>query len=417
MPVATRAEVARVRSAISFVRFLRNDADSYNDHYSRRIRDFWEASERDEQRFGEVVELISGEELRWCDECGRPTWEWTGRELNDTGPFVCEHWCIDRYYWCDVCERWYHPENENHDHEPEETGSVCEARHLDFTFPALGTERGQVANDERFVLRTAGGVIAQEGLVEMHDYLDRQHGYYDPRCRIFSDHVLYDENFSREWVTKEGNFTKRLAKLYLQKGLKLTPAELSAIGNIARRHCSKDTERAVELTRDLNLSAGDFYHSASCWWTSESRSRCILKRSGGLALRTFSAGEPKQQPECGRKNCTQCPMVTVNPGKLTGRAWVLPLAKDTFGTLKPTEDTDADAYMVFNVYGLDGWEAARMVAQMTGRSYKRIAFDLRGAYINNGRGYLVAAQQLCDRTDGLTIDGYNLLDCECVCEG
>jgi hypothetical protein len=58
---------------------------------------------------------------------------------------------------------------------------------------------------------------------------------------------------------------------------------------------------------------------------------------------------------------------------------------------------------VYNGYGeLSGYTAARIIADMTGLTYKKIRFSAGVQYINSD-GYLVGDQIACNATDEITI--------------
>jgi hypothetical protein len=75
--------------------------------------------------------------------------------------------------------------------------------------------------------------------------------------------------------------------------------------------------------------------------------------------------------------------------------------------LEPTDDAiRAHAYVVYNGYGdLSGYEPARMVAYLTGRTYAKIELYITGQYVNGNKGFLVADQATCDAIALLDIDG------------
>jgi hypothetical protein len=186
-----------------------------------------------------------------------------------------------------------------------------------------------------------------------------------------------------QWQGKRGNYTRRLSReVYNTMGLKIPGALVSKIGNYAKEHSSDTSEWAVEFTRDLNLSPEDFCHEDSCWWGSYYESRCALKSWGGLGIRTFENDGYADVP--------------------TGRAWVQPLNKD----MQPTHNTiNAHAYVVFNCYeALSMAKPARIIAHLTGRTYRKIQLNSDAQYINGDSGWLVADEETCQNTDSLYFD-------------
>jgi len=185
-----------------------------------------------------------------------------------------------------------------------------------------------------------------------------------------------------QWQARDGNYAKRLSRhAYKAHQLKLTPEVMSQVGTIARDH-STAVSVTIEVSRELNESAGYWYHEDSCWWNSYSESRCALKTNGGFGLRSFSTGDPYAD--------------------VTGRAWVLPLRLNENGYPLPTFDTRTpDAFVVFNGYGdLSGYTPARILAHMAGWTYRKIGFECNPMYVNAG-GYLIAPEDIAGRyTDG-----------------
>ena len=289
--------------------------------------------------------------------------------------------CSDNYSYCEECDGYYHGYGaDQHNH----GGCDCEAPTL-----AVAMRNGEstLAADERIAVSLPAGVISEEG-IDSICRLIRNHGRQTidattgdtTEYHKWWDVSLAVNNLDTRWQTKEGNFTKRLSKLAHKTQALKVPAELlTKIGNVARDNAD-GAEFQVELTRNLNMSAEDFYHEDSCWWQSYSESRCALKSNGGIGMRTFS-GHDGFHP------------------RVQGRAWIMPLRLNDQGYLVATFDAQtADAYMVFNGYGdLEGYTPARVVAGMVGMTYRKIGFTCDPMYVNGSSGYLVAPEELADR--------------------
>jgi hypothetical protein len=329
--------------------------------------------------------------IRICDSC------WSGWDechsceerypdddlystLNDTS--VCLS-CRSSYYsYCDDCDGYYH-DSDADEHEHSSGNGCCESPQPEFKIRNDGCE--PLAHDTRATITLPAGVIDNEGLKAIREYL-RSHLDYPARD------VIYDlESLDAQWQTRRGNYTRRLSSLaHRNHGAKLSQEILSQVGVIAREH-SNAVSVEIEITRDLNMSASDFYHDDSCWWGSYYESRCALKTNGGFGLRSFN-----------------------NWGNVTGRAWVMPLRQDERGRLTPTFETETPAaFVVFNGYGdLGGYAPARIMAHMAGWTYRKIGFDCSPMYINAG-GYLVAPEEIAEQyTDGhlsLSVDQHSRL--------
>lgn len=296
------------------------------------------------------------------------------------GDSVCDG-CLEIYYeWCEHCDEYRYGGCRNH-HECQ-----CEAPRRSFAFPNNGTS---VHEDDRFTVELPAGVVDEVG-IEMITGLLRElrceftyvDSFGEKNTRTYNlayeELNLIFEKVGTEWQGKRGNLTKRLSSaLYKKYKVKIPADMMTQIGNIAKQHSANSSEYHIELTRDLNLSAAEFYHEDSCWWGGYSESRCALKSWGGIGLRSYDS-------------------MTEDPGYPEGRAWVQPLNAD----LKPTHDAkNAAAYIVYNGYGeMSGYTPARIIAQMTGMTYKKINFSASPQYVNSGIGYLVASAETCAKT-------------------
>jgi hypothetical protein len=273
---------------------------------------------------------------------------------------VCDA-CMDEWYgYCDQCDGYYHHEDAgNHAHDYEDDG-CCDSAQKSFTVRNDGED--DLPNDTRAEVTLPAGLISEQGIREIRHYLINEG---------FADLAHYGvPDLGNEWQTATGNFPKRLSRLAYQRyQQKVTPQVMSHVGTIARNH-STAVSVSIEFTRQLNLPASAFYHEDSCWWSCYSESRCVFKTNGGFGIRSFR-----------------------DTGEVSGRAWVLPLKKVN-GNLMPTYDTHAEMFVVFNGYGaLSGYAPARMLAHMTGMTYRKCDFGADPMYVNSG-GYLVAPEHL-----------------------
>ena len=347
--------------------------------------------------FSELCETLVGQEVVKCEDCASYHW---ADDSNDVGGSTLYRWvcgsCFDDYSICEscsnyaysddstyldnfgvVCERclgqFYYCENceEYRDGGSceycEDNSCQCEAPHKRFTLFGL-------REDERSTVEVPTGTVDERGIALITDLLS----YLPDVGRVHATKAV--NATGPAWQGRRGNLTRRLSREVWQLcGVKLAPATLSEVGNIARQHTSNASTRDLAFTRDLNLPAEDFCNEESCWWRSYAASRCAFKNWGGIALRTFTGDRP------------------------TGRALVQPLGAD----MLPTHDAErATAYLVYNAYeDLTGYEAARLVAGMAGLTYRRVAITLDAIgtkdcqYVNGGTGFLVASEDVCRETD------------------
>jgi len=381
-------------------------------------------------KFEHFVEEVSGSAVIWCGLCEGPSYrqydDWY--ETRDSHTLCQKCWddrttacvecgdrfvdatrlyslgddrycweCRQHYSWCDFCDVWYRNDEDDHDHDGEkDTGnSRCQAPHRDFTFPALCSSEKLIHANSPLNIAVADGIVSEEGMWVIHELLRQSlgevvHSVYGETHRQHGVccHLDEDGGFSRDWSNSEGNFTKRLAKLYLQHGSKIPPEVLTKVGNLARQHTSTNSLYRLEVSRELNQSAEYWYHEDSCWWGSYWKSRCYLKQWGGLGLRFFGTHDYRQD-------------------EVTGRAWLQPV--ESKGGYWNASDATTGAMVVFNVYGPTGYEVARLVAAMTGQSYRRISFhwgdDGYNTYVNDDFGFLIAPLEVCNRTAEIRITG------------
>lgn len=318
----------------------------------------------------------------FCFDCGNPEWVSNTIQASNTRR-VCNSCRIsNRYVYCEECDFWYRRVNydshmRNH--------TCCDSPTAAKTFQVKNAD-GVVSNGERFNVTLPAGEISDEGIGEIANIV-RNRQYYtlireeQTNWRLLSNSLA---ELGNKWQTKQGNYAKRLSSMaYKKYGLKLSSETMSSIGTTASNH-SRGVDYIIDLSRDLNRSAGYFANSGSCWWGSYSRSRCLFKTHGGFGMRAMREGDTSPY----------------------GRAWVLPLKKVESGALKPTFETlEPDAYVVFNGYGtLANYAPARVLAHMTGMTYRKIRFEFYSMYVNSDSGYLVAPEDIANSyTDGSLI--------------
>jgi hypothetical protein len=389
-PGGWRDREARLRSAVeAWEEWGERDNSDFSEAAERMGLEVWECddcscitSEATEVSGGMACESCVDEYYSLCYDCESYASNDDIRHAGDN--LVCDG-CIDRYSYCEECEVYF-DRDDDHDHSHD---CDCEAPHKLFTFP---TPEGGAKQDERFDVELPKGIIDPAGVSAIVNHVSAKvSATMAENGQEYVPDLNWDikqavEGVGPEWQTKRGNFTRRLSSALHKLGIKLDADTISAVGNIARDHASNVTTLTVEFTRDLNKPAEYFYHEDSCWWQSSYarsyyESRCALKQWGGIGMRSHHAGSLSW-------GCS-------------GRAWVQPLNED----LEPTHRADAFAYVVYNGYGdLSGYMPARIVAHLTGKTYKKIDFDADPQYINAG-GYLVADEATCEATGVVSVYG------------
>lgn len=324
-----------------------------------------------------LTEPHIADEIFGCDACGLPNHTDHAYAVENGEDTVCDE-CIGQYRACDECEvttRYtytcdrcgqvmcsscddYHADAHQYDYEE------CDCEHPDQSFIFAG-----IQNDVTSSVALPAGHIDPTGIGQISGLLANE-GLWD---------AVYALNrVEHVWQTREGTFPKRLGKVLYKEYNKATlpDAVRAKVGNIAREF-SGATNVTVAFTRDLNQSASAFYNGGSCWWSEESRSRCVFKENGGIGMRTFDEN-----------------------GRVTGRAWVLPIIRQENGHAPTGDAQDADAFLVFNGYGeLEGSKSARILAALTGHQVQRVSFYCDSAmYVNGSTAYLITPEQETDRT-------------------
>lgn len=290
--------------------------------------------------------------------------------------------------------------------------SKCKPRQPEFDFPALclGPHESFHAEEIKEVV-TGGGDVTATGVTQIRKMINLKTAHGSTGIDLYE---IDTDDFDRRWQTHEGNFPKRLAKLLLtERHLKLTEDLMAEIGNIAKQYTSKPGAHRVSLTRNINLPKAEFVNDNSCWWSDYWYSRCTLKSMGGFGIRLWAQQQKlAYHPNTGNVIDEGLKDVAV------GRAWMIPLAltlrgtadNSRFGKWMPDAPLPAEAYVVFN--GYDGRRSqdraelldfARIIAQMTGKSYRKIDFYAPSMYINGTRigedgtpkGVLIAEQSVC----------------------
>lgn len=315
--------------------------------------------------------------------------------------------CTRNYNHCSPCNTYYRTDSDSAVNRHTHDRNCCRSSATNFTLNSGGDT---IAQDTRFTVTLPSGEISDVGISTIRSRItgwayDWYHDNYDSSYRdeALNDRVSAQYNDMCEmarnvqtevgtaWQAKNGNFTKRLSRYaYNKYKLKLPPELLTQIGNIASEH-SVGKSYSLEITRQLNLPARDFVHEGSCWWSSYSASRCILKTNGGFGLRSYSGS-----------------------GRVEGRAWVMPLKVNPNlepghrNYFVPTYDTsEPAAYVVFNGYGeLNGYAPSRVLSQIVGMTYRKISWSAGSMYVNGDSAYLIAPEELASRyTDGgISID-------------
>lgn len=392
--------------------------------------EYYSCSDCSDMIHGDDTHTVNGDEIV-CDSCADNYYCCEDCDIRVSGDYICTvgydryvcDTCRDNSYdYCEGCGEYYNINdgrccNDDCD---------CEAPAQSFAFPNA-TTGDAISNDARVPMTLAEGLISEVGIhqiievirnsVEWPSYRDQYirdengnavlneagNGYvmseaYENAQRYARVAYGFEEAVGVEWARSDGNFTKRLSRYaYQSEKIKLEADVVSKIGNIARDN-SKGIDVEFELTRNLNMSASDFFHDSSCWWSDYAESRCALKSNGGMGLRTFKtesypAYEYQIGPWAHDFGRAYTPVGKREHEIVSGRAWVMPLLRRDNRWVPTFDANNADGYIVFNGYGdLEGYAPARIVAALTGMKYVKVDFSCDPMYVNAG-GYLVTTDE------------------------
>lgn len=234
------------------------------------------------------------------------------------------------------------------------------------------------ANRKRVTHKVACGVVSYQGIRQISEILD----YPDYPATWKWETMVRGKG---EYV---GSLAKRLAKLvYQTKGAKLDNSTLGQIGSLINANTNKRTEYTFDITKRFNWSAGDFGDDGSCYWGCRSEARGMLENEGCLAIRFYDE----------------------ESGEGYARAWLMPL--------------DSERYIVFNGYGEETIDCARILASFLSYSYRKIRLSNNGddsgtIYINGGMGYLIGKEEAINGASSWDFEidddcGECCDDCEC----
>jgi len=250
------------------------------------------------------------------------------------------------------------------------------------------TDNGEVAPRiaitvlEPFVLKTPDGDISEEGVEDIQRWARHQSL---PEIPITFDWL---------WITKRGTLPKRLQSFYYKEhGKKLSPDQISEIGNLGRRHSSDGKSFVLDFTNRFDWRAGDFGDGGSCFWGDRSNAREMLTDNGAFAVRAFRY----------RSNIGD-DLLSYDNLRGYARAWLVEITKG--------------AFVVFNGYGESALQFARLLALLWKCSYKSIGLtnngDDGGTLYINGSNYAVGRVELISHIE--THDfGWDELDRSPVC--
>lgn len=217
---------------------------------------------------------------------------------------------------------------------------------------------------------------------------------WDTWCRFTQSF----QELGYEWVLPKGKyagtFPKRLSSLLYKEFSKKIPIDLmSKIGTIAADNSLAITEyyfRPIKLEHKIMWGDGDFKDSGSCFWGGNSKAKEMMIDHGFYAMQFFTEA-------------------TTNYGYGKARSWLYPMT---------------NKFIIFNGYGMQLIEQARILSQYLGLSYKKIELlnnndNSNLLYINGATGYMLGTTKSLEAYDSFDFHinenryrGYICCNCE-----
>ena len=256
--------------------------------------------------------------------------------------------------------------------------------------------------DEKIVVHTTVGVISPKGKSIVNQWLADY--YYPMQLPEWWDYRSKVDGKGK-YV---GSFCKRVAKyFYKEHNLKILNTHLGLLGSLISNHINKNDTYILEYTHNLDWKAGDFGDDKSCFWTGHQTARRSLKNGNAWAVRFY-------ENMISLNDCYSCSTdvefslgSTISRLKGFARAWICHTNK---------------GYVVFNGYGLETSDIARIVAHQLNLSYQQINLTNRGEtqeliYINGnsngkGNGFLIGHESVISNQNTVDLD---LEDYRSVC--
>lgn len=229
--------------------------------------------------------------------------------------------------------------------------------------------------------------ISGEGMKELETFIRET-------FRDSEDWPIYFpvDTFDRSWVVVRGEYAGTLPKrisswLFKVHGVRMTAAQLSTIGNIAKKHCIASDTYYLDFTACFDWRAGDFGDSGSCYWGCHEYARTMLADHDSLAVRLYKDSEGENG---------------------YARAWIVFPKKNELRYAERRADKP-DLAVIYNAYGIDLIRLTRLVATHLNLSYSKVELRNQGTdsgtlWINGGTGYALGLPQAIDGLERVNLD-------------
>ena len=218
------------------------------------------------------------------------------------------------------------------------------------------------------------------------------------------DLIRYDKLNEISWTTSKegGSLAKRVSKWYYEYHKKSLPPEiLTKIGSIT---ISVDTKKSYyfDITNIVDWENGEFHDSGSCLWGGRKAGKAFLHKSPDFfAIRLFKESEDTPYTREATKNPKQVRYPNLEKKTFyigAARAWL-------WKTVIQIEQTrtrifEAPIYVLFNSYGTQSVQMAKLLADYLGVDYHQVELsnkgDRYGELYLNGDGIIIGPKNLIE---------------------
>ena len=242
--------------------------------------------------------------------------------------------------------------------------------------------------------------ISPESRSEIHRLLAQYHiQVNDP-----FDFIRFDKLSEISWTTSKegGSLAKRISKWYYEYHKKSLPPEiLTKIGSVT---ISVDTKKTYyfDVTNVVDWENGEFQDGGSCLWGGRRAGKAFLHKSPDFfAIRLFKESEDTPYT----RNAIRSPKQARYPNleKKTfyvgaARAWLWKTVIQIEQT--KTRIFEAPIYILFNSYGTQSIQMAKLLADYLGAGYHQVELsnkgDRYGELYLNGDGIIIGPKNLIE---------------------
>lgn len=235
-----------------------------------------------------------------------------------------------------------------------------------------------LAKDDEVITHTVvGGTISEWGRTKINSHLNFSCGMPS----LPDDWEWKPKVSDKEHKYGAGKFAKRVQRYYYQTcNTKIPAKNLEHIGQVAQDNLVLSNLYEFDFTEHIDWDDGDFDDEGSCFWGTNAGAKQMIQ-DNGLAIRFFAGKEG------------------------IGRAWIGSNGID-------------DSIVVFNGYGLETLEIAKILANWQGVEYKKIDLynygTTDGLLFINSSNYIVGPNEIIAKVKKVDLEweGGHTMTCD-----